>query len=369
MRQFIAPLALAQQREGDDVRCACSPGPHGEELRAMGVRMVPLPIARSANPLKALQGVLRISEYLRRERPDVLHVHTPVASMIGRVAGWLAGIPHIVYTAHGFYFHDRMPAGKRRLHVLLERIFGRLNDCLLCVSREDCRTAVREGIARRDRVFFVGNGADPRKFDAALRQGPARDAVRRELEIPPTARVIAIMGRMVREKGYLEFFEAAERLAGAWPDVHFLAVGDTVVSEHDDAKASIMDLARRIDKKRVHFTGLRDDVPRLLAATDIFCLPSHREGMPVSIIEAMMMGIPVIATRIRGCRELVRDGQDGLLVEPGNAAELEGALRHLLAHPERARAMGQSGRVRACAGFDERAILRRQVRLVRRLFP
>lgn len=364
MRQFIAPLALAQQRAGFDVRCACTPGPHWDELISRGLNMVPVEVARSASPLKAAGAILRIRRSLLRERPDVLHVHTPIASMIGRLAGWLAGVPVIVYTAHGFYLHDRMKPLQRRLHVLLERAFGCFNHYLFCVSAEDCRTAIRERIARRGRVHFVGNGADPRRFDPVAHGSEARGRIRAEFSIPEDATVISIMGRLVREKGHLEFFEAARRIAASRAGVHFLVIGDTVTSEHDDAKAAIMRRARQIDSSRVHFTGLRDDVPELLAATDIFCLPSHREGMPVSVIEAMMMGLPVVATRIRGCRELVSDGEHGFLVEPGDAGQLEGALRFLVDHSDVARAMGASGRSRALRRCDERRILQRQLAIL-----
>lgn len=365
MRQFIAPLALALERDGHRVTCVCSPGPHKDELRGMGLHMHYLPIARSANPLKAAAAVARLVRWLRKTRPDVLHVHTPVAGMIGRLAGWIARVPTIVYTAHGFYFHDRMPAGKRRLHVALERAFGFFNDWLLCVSREDVQTARRLRIAKNSRVVHVPNGADPERFypNATYRQ-----AVREELSIPQDAFLSGIMGRMVREKGYGEFLKAARSVACDYPDAHFLLVGDTVTSEHDDAKAQILSLAQVPELQgRVHFAGLRRDPERVLAALDLFALPSYREGMPVSIIEAMLCGLPVVATRIRGCREVVQDGDTGFLVEPEDADDLEGAMRFLIQHRTIASKMGRRGRDHAVRHHDERRTLLRQVRFYRKL--
>ncbi len=363
VRQFIAPVALALEKAGHEVQCACTKGPHWEELAEMGVTMREIPIARSANPWHAAHSVWRVYRWLREERPDVLHVHTPVASMIGRLAGWLARVPVIVYTAHGFYFHDRMPKASRRRHVFLERFFGRFQDFLFCVSREDMRAAIRLGLARRKTAFHVPNGANPELFDPDRLRGE-RGPVRRELRIPPRALVIGIMGRLVREKGYTEFFEAARRLARAFDHLHFMVIGDTVVSEHDDAKAEIAALAESEELPgRVHFTGLRRDVPRLLAACDIFCLPSYREGMPVSILEAMLMGLPTVTTRVRGCREAIRDGDDGFLVEPRSVAELEGALCSLVEHPAWRASLGEAARRRALSHFDERETLARQVRL------
>lgn len=365
VRQFIAPVALALERDGHRVTCVCSAGPHRGELRGMGLHMHYLPIARSANPLKAAGAVARLVRWLRKTRPDVLHVHTPVAGMIGRLAGWIAGVPKIVYTAHGFYFHDRMPAGKRRLHVALERTFGFFNHWLLCVSREDVQTARRLRIARRRHILHVPNGADPRRFAP---NRTYRQAVREELAIPQDAFVAGMMGRMVREKGYGEFLTAARALAREFPDAHFLLIGDTVTSEHDDAKAQILSLAEVTELQgRVHFAGLRRDPERVLAALDLFALPSYREGMPVSIIEAMLCALPVVATRIRGCREVVQDGETGFLVEPEDADELEGAMRYLMRHREAAAEMGRRGRDHAVRHHDERRTLWRQVRFYRRL--
>lgn len=365
MRQFILPLALALARDGYDVHCACGRGPHWEELKASGLPIHELPIARSGNPIRAAFGLLRTVHLLRRLRPHVLHVHTPVASMIGRLAGTIAGVPVIVYTAHGFYFHEHMPPGKRLLHVILERFFGLFNDYLFCVSGEDARDAVALRIARQDRVFQVGNGVDQDRFHPKLREDEGL-VVRRELGIPPECSVVAIMGRLVREKGYREFFTAAAALAGKHPLARFLVIGDTVSSEHDDAKAEIVAMAQHPELQgRVVFAGMRSDVPRVLAAADIFALPSYREGLPVSILEAMMMELPVVATHIRGCREEVVDGETGFLVPRADAEALEGALDWLLTHPSEAVSMGRRGRMIARERFEENAVLNQQVDLYR----
>lgn len=368
MRQFIAPLALALSADGHQVVCACTPGIHWEELRAMGLRLHAVSIARSGNPIRAARSVLRIARWLRRARPDVLHVHTPVASMIGRLAGALAGVPVVVYTAHGFYFHDRMPAIRRLPHIALERVFGWLCHYLFCVSAEDLSTAKRLGIGPRHGRFHTPNGADHCRFDPAAIPEGTRERIRDEFGIPADARVVAIMGRLVREKGYFEFFRAACALAPRYPGAHFLAIGDTVASEHDDAKAEILRMAQAPELKgRVHFAGLRSDVPELLAASDIFCLPSYREGMPVSIVEAMLMGLPTVTTRIRGCRELIEDGRFGLLVKPGDAAELERALEQLLGDESATLVLGREAMLHARAHLTQDRAMERVVHLYRRI--
>lgn len=367
VRQFIAPLCMELSRSGYDVQAACTPGPHWDELRTMGMRMIPLPLARSANPVRAMGAVWRLYKILRRERIDILHVHTPVASMIGRLAGKLAGVPLIVYTAHGFYFHDRMSRAKRLLHIGLERAFGLLTDAIFCVSSEDARLAKSLRLAPCGHVFHTGNGVDTERFSPAVYTAK-RDALRAQFGLPTDGVVITIMGRLVREKGYREFFQAAQRLASDHANVHFMVVGDTVTSEHDDAKAMILEMAAAPElKDRVHFMGMRSDIPELLASSDIFTLPSYREGLPVSILEAMAMELPVVATAIRGCREEVVDGLTGFLVEPQDSVALGRALEFLVSDRVTAAKMGAKGRREVLQRFDERRIFARQLRIYRAL--
>ncbi|CAN5204084.1 glycosyltransferase family 4 protein [soil metagenome] len=311
---------------------------------------------------------LRGRAWWRREKVDVLHFHTPVASMLGRLAGWRAGVQMIVYTAHGFYFHDRMTKKKYRRHVMLERFFSRFQDAMFCVSREDVETAKKLRIGKPSRTFYIGNGVDTERFKPAGALRGAREGMRDELGIPRNAIVVAMMGRLVREKGYREFFAAARVLAPKHSRLQFLIVGDAVVSEHDNAKEEIVSMARAPElKDRVHFTGMRRDIPELLAASDIFALPSYREGMPVSVLEAMAAGLPVVATRIRGCREAVADGGTGFLVEPQNAAELTDAIEYLIAHPDDAARLGATGHERAVEHFAEARVLDHEIALYRQL--
>lgn len=367
VRQFLAPLALHLQSQGLSVRVACTKGPYWEELKSWGLEMVPLRIARSANVLSHVWSALRLFVHLKRRPVDILHVHTPVAALIGRLVGRLAGVPTIIYTAHGFYFHDRMPRWKYRAHVLMEKLAAKFHDHLFCVSEEDARSAERLGIEHSSRITVVRNGADPERYLLEVRQR-ARAAIRAELGIPADAPVVTIMGRMTREKGYLEFFQAARLVHQEIPGAHFLAVGDVLKSDRDRIRREIEKLAnhRELDGQ-THLVGLRTDVPELLAASDLFVLPSHREGLPVSIIEAMMMELPVVATNIRGCREEVVDGSTGFLVPVESVKDLAGAVRYLLQHPEVARKMGAAGRRRALELYTLRATLEIQWQVYRKI--
>jgi glycosyltransferase involved in cell wall biosynthesis len=359
MYRLLLPLCLAMQAAGHEVVAVCSPGPLLERVEAAGIRCRPVAIARSMSPLAALRSACALRRVMADEGFDLVHVHTPVASLVGRLAARLAGVPRIAYTAHGFYFHERMAWPKRALFVALEWLAGRLTDVLLTQSEEDAAFARRHRLIAGPTVAAIGNGVDALRFRPADAQ--SRRRVRAALATPHDAVVVMMVGRMVAEKGYPELFEAM-RQVGA----HLWVAGERLASDHaaavDAALAALA--ADRELSARTHLLGERDDVPDLLGAADIFVLPSHREGMPRSIIEAMMTGLPVVATDIRGSREEVVHGETGLLVPAGDAAALALALGALAADPARRAALGAAGRTRALALYDESKVIARQLELL-----
>jgi glycosyltransferase involved in cell wall biosynthesis len=340
--------------EGWEVMSACADGEYIAELREAGYAIETLPIARSMHPIKAVKALAAMVRMFRRERFDVVHVHTPVAALLGRIAARLTGVPLVVYTAHGFYFHAGMPAWKRTLFVALERLAGRFTDLLFSQSAEDAETAVAEGITPREKVFVIGNGAntkrfDPRKFD--------RQVIRRGLSIPDDAFVIGFVGRLVEEKGVGEFLHAATILAPRFPQTWFMLVGDRLASDHAAAIDHELEAAHVALGARLLALGLRRDVPELMSAMDVFCLPSWREGMPRTIIEAMMMKRAVLATNIRGSREEVAAERTGLLVPVRDAVALAHGMERLIRDPDWAARLGQAGRERALEHFDEQKVV------------
>jgi glycosyltransferase involved in cell wall biosynthesis len=367
LKHFLVPLIDGMQAQGWQVASVCSSGSYIANLREQGYQVHSLPIARGFNPFKHAVTLLRLVRLFHRERFDVLHVHTPIAALLGRIAGYLCGIPMVVYTAHGFYFHDRMHPLPKAVFVFLERLGGTVTDLLFTQSAEDAATAVEKRFLTADRVVAIGNGVDPAKFKPADMEVRAR--IRDTLGIPADAVVIGMIGRMVSEKGYAEFFTAAAQIAPARPEVFILAIGDRLPSDHAGSIDQPLDAARVTLGPRLILTGLRSDIPDLLAAIDIFTLPSYREGMPRTIIEAMMMALPVVATDIRGSREEVVDGETGLLVPVRDASALAAALQTLVDAPDARARMGRAGRARALALFDESRVIARQIAEIRARLP
>jgi glycosyltransferase involved in cell wall biosynthesis len=367
--KFLLPLMRAQRGWGFDVHFACAPGPLVGGIEAEGFAYRPVPFRRGFNPVPHLAAFRKLLDIAREGDYAAVHLHTPVASLLGRPAVRRAGAPLVLYTAHGFYFHEAMPAGARRLHIELERRAHRSADFLFTQSREDAVTAEREGIALPGRILAIGNGVDLSLFSPATEPAPEQAAVREEFGFPAAGPMALMMGRVVREKGYGELIDAWAAVAQSLPHARLLCVGPTLESERGNY---LPEARRRVVRSglegSVVFAGMREDIPRLLRAADLFVLPSWREGLPRSIIEAMACGRAVVATDIRGSREAVVDGETGRLVPARAAAPLAEAMLEVMTNAPLRAAMGEAGRRRAEAHFDERDVIEAQRVVYRRLF-
>jgi glycosyltransferase involved in cell wall biosynthesis len=365
---LLRPLIHALQEAGAEVHVACTPGGVSERLAEEGVPVKPVRIARRILSLRHPVPLVQLARLIRRERYDFVHVHTPIAAALGRAAARLSGArPVVLYTAHGFYFHDRMRPWLRRVLIWQERLFGRLcTDFLFTVSPEDRDTALRERIIDAERVHCLSSlGVDLERFD--LSSPPSLR--RADIGISDADSLVACIGRLVREKGVLDLIEAIALVRQRVPGTRLVVIGDTLVSDRGrGVQSEIRELiAAHGLENNVVFLGFREDVPSLLRLVDIFALPSYREGMPLTILEAMAAGKPVVATKVRGCREEVVDGVTGLLVEPGDVPGLAEAIRSLTLDPKRAKAMGLAGRAHVEKAFDQRRVLDEEVEAYRRL--
>jgi glycosyltransferase involved in cell wall biosynthesis len=365
---LLRPLIYALREAGAEVHVACTPGDELDRLAVDGVPVRPVRIARKILSPRHPVSLVRLARLIRRERYDFVHVHTPIAAVLGRVAARLSGArPVVLYTAHGFYFHDRMRPWLRRMLIWLERLFGRLwTDFLFTVSPEDHATALHERLIDMGRTHCLNSlGIDLERFDLSSPQSLSRF----DLAISEADPVVACIGRLVREKGVIDLLEAVALVRECVPGVRLLVIGDTLASDRGRGiQKEIRDLiaAHGIEKNAV-FLGFREDVPSLLRLVDVFALPSYREGMPLTILEAMAAGKPVVATNIRGCREEVVNGSTGILVAPQDPHSLSEAILSLLVAPERAKAMGLAGRARVEKAFDQRRVLDEEVEAYRRL--
>ncbi|MBW8270137.1 glycosyltransferase family 4 protein [Caldovatus aquaticus] len=356
LRHFLLPLMRGARARGHEVVGICADGPLLDLPRAEGFRILPVPMARSLNPLAQARAFAALLALFRAERFDLVHAHMPISGLLARAAARAAGVPRIAYTCHGFLFNQPGPWWRRALSLRLERLGGRITDVFLTVSAEEAADARRLGI--HPRAVAVGNGRDP----AVFRPDPAaRAALRAELGAREGDCVVVVVSRLVRHKGHPELLRAMER---APPNAVLWVVGERLPTDHGEDLEPHFARAAAALGPRLKRLGYRHDVARLLAAADVFALPSHFEGLPMSVIEAMLTGLPVVATDIRGPREQVVPGETGFLVPPGAVAPLAEAITRLAADPALRARMGAAGRARALARFTEAAVVARTLDLL-----
>jgi glycosyltransferase involved in cell wall biosynthesis len=350
---------------GMDVGTASIDGPLARRLRDEdGFAFEALPLTREFAPLSDLRAVHEIAARLRGQNWDIVHTHTPKGNLVGQWAARLAGVPRIIQTLHGFYFHDRMPAALRRIWIEIERFSASHSDAVLFQNPEDVATALGERIAPVEKIALLGNGIDLERFRPVSAE--ERERLKRERGIPPRRRVVGMVGRFVKEKGIGEFLATARSLSVRLSDVHFILVGHKVASERAGGAIERLEIPRELEDRFSVFTN-RDDMPELYGCMDVNVLPSFREGFPRVLLEGSACGLPQIATNIRGCRQAVENGTTGWLVEPGDAQALAGAIEGLLGAPEICRALGSAGRAKAEKEFDQRLVFERVAQSYARL--
>jgi len=361
---LLGPQLRAFRDAGYDVHAASAPGRFSEALIADGIPHHPLRHATRAFALgRDAAATAELHRLFRRLRPSIVHTHNPKPGVYGRIAARAAGVPLVVNTQHGLYA-QRTDRPARRLPVYaLERLAAACSDVELVQNPEDLETLAHLGVPRA-KLQLLGNGVDLERF----RPAPAglREEVRSELGIKAGQLAVGAVGRLVWEKGYAEFFTAARRLRARRPELVVLVAGAFDADKGDPLTPADVAAAQA---SGVRFLGHRDDPERLYAALDIYVLASHREGFPRSAMEAAASGLPIVATDIRGCREVVEPGRSGLLVPVGDAAALEAAIEGLAGDAEARRRLGEAAAVKARCEFDQRRVISRTLDIYARLKP
>lgn len=367
MKIFLSPLNRGLIAQGFDVICVCSQGPYTGELKNEGFNVVNISIKRRINLCSNVKSIYRLYKLFIREKPDVLHVHTPIASVLGRIASKLAKVPIVIYTAHGFYFHDNMPRFKYYFFLNIEKYMAKyFTDFIFTQSEEDRLAAIRRGFTDEKKIECIGNGVDI--FGEYNPENVNHSEIRNlyeELNLSQENIIITFIGRLVAEKGIRELLEAFCSIN--IENIKLLVVGNVDQGCRDvETKNNI--ISEYEDNQNIIFAGFRSDIRNILYITDIFCLPSHREGMPRTIIEAMSMKCAVIATDIRGCREEIIDRVTGFLAKLKSPQDIQCKLEILIKNKELLNSMKIEGRKKAEEHYDEKQIVDKQIDIIKRLY-
>jgi glycosyltransferase involved in cell wall biosynthesis/ribosomal protein S18 acetylase RimI-like enzyme len=298
-----------------------------------------------------LKAMMQLRRVLEEEELTVLHTHNPKPGVYGRILGRLAGVPLVVNTLHGLYATEDDPLAKRAVVYILEAIASRFSDLELLQNEEDLEFCRRTRIIPGRKARLLGNGVDLKRFDRANVDPEARGRIRADLGAGEEDIVVGMVGRLVAEKGYPELFQAATTLG---PGYILVVVGPDDPDKADALPPGAVENARAAG---VRFLGMRTDIQDVYSAMDLFVLPSHREGFPRAAMEAAAMGLPVVATDIRGCRQVVESGVNGLLVPVQDPEALAEAITRIGGDRELLAAMsGASSRI-ARERFDEDAVV------------
>jgi len=350
---FRRSLALAVQAAGHEVLLVSPPGEYGARFRELGLRWEPLPAMdrRSLNPLREMRALAELIALFRREQPALVHDFTIKCAVYGSLAAMLAGVPARINAVAGLGYV--FASNDRRAHLLrpLVRTLMRFalrgwRSRLILQNHDDARMFLDHRLIEDARVRVIpGSGVDCNRFVPRAR--PCND--------PPR---VLLAARLLWEKGVKEYVQASRTLRAQGRRVRFLLAG----ASDPGNPAAVPEATVRgwVDDGLVEWIGHVDDMPALFASTDIVVLPSYyREGLPKSLIEAAACATPLITTDMPGCRDVVTDGVDGLIVPPRDAEALCAAIVRLLDAPERARKLGLAARAKALAKFDERIVIRR----------
>lgn len=353
--QYARWIAAGAQAEDFRLTFVClSEG--GEELAAAlnaldGVQAFSMPMARyRIDPAGDLRVLLRLRGLMRSQPFDLIHAHASKPGFLARLAARGLGIP-LIYSPHCFAFHAGANPLVARLWVLLERVAARYwTTCIMTVADAERELGLANGVGNAAQYCTVHSGVVVADFSPDV----ARAVVRRSLDVPPDAPLVGVVGRLSRQKNPLGMVEIARQVAAQNPEVHFVWVGDGPLLE--DAKARV----RAAGLEAVfHFAGRRGDIPQVLAVLDVFALPSLWEAFPLTVLEAMAAGLPVVATAVQGVPEAVQQGETGLLVPPGDVDAFARALLSLLEASELRARLGEAARRRVSARFTRRQMLRR----------
>jgi glycosyltransferase involved in cell wall biosynthesis len=343
LNSFMIPTMQEQIRLGHEVFICTDESVHTEPLRRAGFDVTIHGMKRSLNPFGALMSILRIRRFLRERRIDVVICHNSLAGQVGRLGAWLAGTPHVLYFAHGLACGPAQSPLLWRIRYWAERVLAPCTSGIIIMNDYDENIARAGHLSRGpDRVYRIpGMGVDLSRFSTEPRPD-LREKLAREMGIDRERKVVLCVARLIPEKGVIELVEAAHRVARDRRDVVFLLAGTGPLLEDLRARVRAHGL-----EQSFRVLGWRNDINELMRCADILALPSYyMEGLPVSILEAMACGKPVVATHHKGCEDAVVDGETGYLVPVRAVEPLAERIEALLHDPGLRARMGQAGRRR-----------------------
>ncbi len=352
-QKVVYHLAAGLSKEGFEVEVACAPG--GELVKWLSALPQPVRVyeiagmKREISPLSDVRCLWQLYRLIRRGGYDIVHCHSSKAGFLGRLAARLAGVRRVYFTVHGWSVNEARSKAARLIYGWAERLAGCLSTMVVCVSENDRRRGVEMGLVPKEKLTVIYNG---------LPEMPGRPGVlRRELGINILGSgdlLVGMVARLAFPKKPLFFLEVAKELASLYQQVYFVLIGDGPLYRRCREFVAKSGL-----EGRVFLTGAREDAAALMADLDVFVLFSRWEGLPLTVIEAMQAGLPVVASAVGGVPEMVAEGETGFLVKELKVGPAAAAISRLLSNPALRFQIGETGRRRAREKFSYQEMLNR----------
>lgn len=333
MKNHLLNLVRYTDNTRFEVAVACPPNsPTWNEFSEMGVKLVPIPLMGELSPAKDYAAVRSLVKYLLQSGTTILHAHSSKGALVGRLAAFIARTPVVIFTSHNSIFYEEWPQWKKKLFAGVERLLARFTDRIITVSDALKQELIEKENLPSKQITTIYNGIEADKFNSKV----DTMAIRRSMNIPELGPVIGTIARLAPQKGISYFLKAASLLKDY--QVNFLVVGDGPLRQTLEQEVVELGL-----QNRVIFAGQRENIAEILATLDIFVLPSVTEGLPLTILEAMAAGTPVVATRVGGIPEAISEGKTGLVVPSKDPEALAVALAGLIGERDKLVRMGSNG--------------------------
>ena len=355
--RFRAPIMLKLLELGVRVYAVAPPGRFVTAIESMGVDFVPWNLnRRSLNPFSELRSLIDLVTIYRRLRPDMAQHFTVKPNVYGAIAARVAGVPLVFGGVTGlgtaFASGGALRPVLRSSVRLLYRLATALSDRVTFQTEHDARLLYGESSTVKSLVIRGGSSVNLATFDRDSVPQADRERIKDELGIGPSDLVVTMASRLLYDKGVLEYVEASRALNSRRAKMRFVLAGDRDPGNRDSVTSH--DLEKWVDEGSILYVGYRDDMPALLATSDIVVLPTYYpEGIPRVLIEAAAMSTPIVSTTIPGVAEIVEDGVNGSLVPPRDAVALASAIEVLLDNPRLRSEYGAAGRRKAEREYDD----------------
>ena len=327
---------------------------------AKSIKVFALPsLVRRLSFKNDLLAFISIYRLIKRIRPHIVHTHTSKAGLLGRLAAFLARVPVIIHTPHGHVFHSYYGPFMTRIFIIAERILSLMTDKITALTDRERDEHLEQGVASIEKYVIIHSGV---MLQQIMNTNIDVETGKKEFDIPQNSNVIGVVGRLVPIKGHKYLVSAAKRIIKEFGNTVFVFVGDGYLEARLQRQAESLGV-----RKNIIFAGWRNDVIKILGLFDVLVLPSLNEGMGKVLIEGMALGKPIVASSVGGIIDLVKNGDNGILVPPRDSDALAEAILKLIRNKNLTQELGKNGKSKVYPEYDTFVMIRQIEDLYERL--